>query len=394
MEPGLRERERFNGIVRPLREEDIPTLRKISQYWLQDFGKIAYDEVDGDMATLRESLRENSTKHMFVVQTKDGKVIGMMGLSEKPKDPMLPFAKTDNPCELIVAYVHPDYQGGQGVGTALITANQNLARSMGKKEILLESGPRHRETGYPFYDKQPDLKRVGVIKDYYGLGADTVVWQKDFQQSRSQFSETITTYDTIAADYEKKSFVLDASQDIPRFTELLPEVGRVLDVGCGYGRELKHFLERGFETYGVDVSSKMLELARRRAPEAKVAKMEATNLAFADATFDGVWCRGVLHHLERDRIPTALSELKRVLRPRGVLFAMCREGEGLVTRKEDLSGGLERTFTQLQKQELESLLRKTGFDLIDSYQYNEVERYGQGREDSNFVVAIGRKLRS
>ena len=178
MEPGSQERGRFNGVVRPLREGDIPSLRKISEYWLQDNGVIAYDEVDGDMVTLRTCLAERNAKHMFVAETQGGRVVGMMGLSEKPKEPLMPFVKTDDPCELIVAYVHPNHQGGQGVGTALITANQNLARSMGKKEILLESGPRHKDSGYPFYDKQPGFQRVGTIKDFYGEGLDTVVWQK------------------------------------------------------------------------------------------------------------------------------------------------------------------------------------------------------------------------
>lgn len=81
-------------------------------------------------------------------------------------------------------------EGGQGVGTALINANQNLARSMGKKEILLESGPRHTHSGHPFYDKQPGFRRVGIIKDFYGPGADTVVWQKTFEESSS--SEQVT----------------------------------------------------------------------------------------------------------------------------------------------------------------------------------------------------------
>ena len=91
METGGKENERFGGVVRPLREEDIPALRKISEYWLQDFGRIAYDEVEGDMATLRTSLNERSGKHMFVAQTQDGKVVGVMGLSQKPKEPFLPL---------------------------------------------------------------------------------------------------------------------------------------------------------------------------------------------------------------------------------------------------------------------------------------------------------------
>ena len=173
-----KENERFNGAVRPLREEDIPALRKISEFWLRDNGFIAYKEVEDDMETCRKSLIPGSGKTMFVAERADGKAIGMMGLSDEPKLVLLAFAKTDNPCELIVAYVHPDYVGGRGVGTALINTVQNLAKSLGKKEILLESGPRHTYSGHPFYDKQPGFKRVGTIKDFYGKGADTVVWQK------------------------------------------------------------------------------------------------------------------------------------------------------------------------------------------------------------------------
>lgn len=204
-------------------------------------------------------------------------------------------------------------------------------------------------------------------------------------------AETTAIYDSIAIDYEQKSFDLDASQDLPRFIELIPAGGKVLDAGCGYGRELKYFIDNGFDSSGIDMSSGMLELARKRAPEAKISHMNITQLQFPDETFDGVWCRGALHHLNREQVPAVLQGLKRVLKPNGALFVMCREGEGQAIRKEELSGGLERTFTQFRKEELEELVKNAGFDALESYQYNEVERYGQGREDSNFVVVIGKK---
>ncbi len=180
METGSQESEKFNGTVRQLREEDIPALRKISEHWLEDGGIIAYDEVEGDMDTLRYSLDPDSGKTMFVAQTRDSQVVGMMGLNANPKKDLSPFAKTDNPSELIVAYVHPEHRGGKGVGTALLGAVQELARKLNKGEVLLESGPRHRETAYAFYDKQPGFSRAGIIKDFYGPGLDTVVWQKTF----------------------------------------------------------------------------------------------------------------------------------------------------------------------------------------------------------------------
>ena len=179
MEPNP-EKGQFRGTIRPLTEDDIPALRKISEFWLRDGGVIAEDEVEGDMATLRESLSSDSGKSMFVAENEADEVVGMMGLSAKPKPALMPFAKTDNPSELIIAYVHPSYVRGKGVGTLLINGCQDLAKSLGKKEILLESGPRHRESAYPFYDKQPGFERVGIIKDFYGEGLDTVIWQKTF----------------------------------------------------------------------------------------------------------------------------------------------------------------------------------------------------------------------
>lgn len=175
-----KETRKSEVLVRPLQEDDIPALKVISEYWLRTDGVIAYDEVEGDMDTLRQSLDSDSGKTMFVAETKDGQVVGMMGLSANPKKDLLPFAKTDNPSELIVAYVHPEHRGGKGVGTALLDAAQDLAIKLDKKEILLESGPRHRDTAYAFYDNQPGFNRAGIIKDFYGEGLDTVVWQKTF----------------------------------------------------------------------------------------------------------------------------------------------------------------------------------------------------------------------
>jgi ubiquinone/menaquinone biosynthesis C-methylase UbiE len=205
-----------------------------------------------------------------------------------------------------------------------------------------------------------------------------------------QFGKTLATYNAIAAEYEQKSYGLDPMLDLPGFTELLPLQGRVLDAGCGYGRELKYFTDHGFDTYGIDLSDEMLRLARRRAPQARISMGSVSRLDFDDSFFDGVWCRGVLHHLPRTDIIPALMEFRRVLKASGVVFAHLREGEGEVTIQEDLSSGSDRTFTQVSQEELEEMLQRAGFSVVNSYRYNDNERYGNGR-DVSFVVVLGRK---
>jgi ubiquinone/menaquinone biosynthesis C-methylase UbiE len=81
---------------------------------------------------------------------------------------------------------------------------------------------------------------------------------------------------------------------------------------------------RGFETVGVDHSSEMLEIARRKAADAGLADRAAfetadvRRLRFSDGEFDCVTCQGLLHHLEE--LAPCLDELDRVLRPGGFCY--------------------------------------------------------------------------
>ena len=100
----------------------------------------------------------------------------------------------------------------------------------------------------------------------------------------------------------------------------------VLDVGCGPGTVLGQ-LARGFDVIavGVDVSPRMIEVARREVPEASFHVAAAEDLPLADATFDAVIMRMVVDHLDR---PLAFPELRRVLQPTGRLAITTTDPEG------------------------------------------------------------------
>ena len=61
---------------------------------------------------------------------------------------------------------------------------------------------------------------------------------------------------------------------------------RVLDLGCGAGRTSIGLAEKGYETVAIDLSDQLLRLARERFPQVDFRKMDATALAFPDASFD------------------------------------------------------------------------------------------------------------
>jgi ubiquinone/menaquinone biosynthesis C-methylase UbiE len=98
--------------------------------------------------------------------------------------------------------------------------------------------------------------------------------------------------------------------------ELRPE--RVLEVGCGMGEFAERVRrETGAEVVATDLSPRMVELTRERGIDASVADVE--ELPFADGEFDCAAANWMLYHVaDLDR---ALAELRRVLRPGGVLVA-------------------------------------------------------------------------
>jgi ubiquinone/menaquinone biosynthesis C-methylase UbiE len=93
---------------------------------------------------------------------------------------------------------------------------------------------------------------------------------------------------------------------------------RVLDVGCGTGRLAAALAERyGCKVWGVDLSSEMLEVARRRLPRGVRVKVAAAEeLPFREGWFERVTMTLVYHHLDG---PRALAEARRVLVPDGRL---------------------------------------------------------------------------
>jgi len=99
---------------------------------------------------------------------------------------------------------------------------------------------------------------------------------------------------------------------------------RVLDVGCGNGYVLSRYAAAGAKVCGVDLTTKAIELTRKRFQllnlEGDFRIAEAEYLPFADRTFDCVTCMGVLHHVpDTER---SVAEIRRVLKPGGRLIVM------------------------------------------------------------------------
>ena len=107
--------------------------------------------------------------------------------------------------------------------------------------------------------------------------------------------------------------------------EELPATGAVvLDIGCGPGEMAADLAKRGWRVHGIDISSSMIDIARKNVRSALGDYSDVTlgvgdieNLPFPDAFFDAVVCAGVIEYLDGDE--AWARELRRVLKPGGIL---------------------------------------------------------------------------
>jgi len=129
---------------------------------------------------------------------------------------------------------------------------------------------------------------------------------------------SLTTADVAAY----KEFGLKASAELAHSNFLLPEIPanarRILDVGCHAGHILEVLrLPAHCEVFGCDINAEALALARKFLPHATFSFAKAEDLPYENSYFDFVFARSTAYLLD---IPTALSELNRVLRPGGRLW--------------------------------------------------------------------------
>ena len=153
---------------------------------------------------------------------------------------------------------------------------------------------------------------------------------------------------------------------------------RVLDAGCGSGRNSYYLLSKGADVYGADTNASaiagMRELARefgRPDDEAhfRVEPLEA--LTFESILFDVVICSAVLHFARDDQhFDAMVRQLWRVLRPGGLFFARLASSIGIESQIRRISGrrcvlpdGSERYLVDAQM--LSSLMAELGGQLLD-----------------------------
>lgn len=195
------------------------------------------------------------------------------------------------------------------------------------------------------------------------------IYMIDKNGIKQKIKQVIETYNKIANLYAKRKEDKLLQFQLNTFISLLPKKAKVLEAGCGPGRDAAYLQEDGLDIIGIDISNGMLKEAKKK--KIKVKKMDMLNLKFEDKLFDGIWCMASLSDIQKKDAQTALKEFYRVLKDPGVIYIAVKEGEGEEIVEKEEYNKMPRFYAYYKQAELEDLLKFNGFKIVKATTSND-----------------------
>lgn len=165
-------------------------------------------------------------------------------------------------------------------------------------------------------------------------------------------------YQTHFLDYHAQTFHIDPSSFLEPLAKYLKPGDRILDVGCGSGRDLLWFKNRGFNPTGLERSDGLAQLARDHSG-CSVITADFETFDFSTLQVDAVLLAGSLVHVPHEKLAGVLARIIQALRPDGVVLVTLKEGKGVKTLPEG------RVFYLWDDNDLQALFVNFGFTRVD-----------------------------
>ena len=117
-----------------------------------------------------------------------------------------------------------------------------------------------------------------------------------------------------------------------KFEKYVSSGGRILDAGCGSGRDSKAFIQHGYSVVAFDASKEMCRMASELIGQ-EVWQMKFDEISFNEE-FDGIWACASLLHVHGEELPKTLESLRKALIKSGIIYVSFKYGDGLKVRSE------------------------------------------------------------
>lgn len=159
--------------------------------------------------------------------------------------------------------------------------------------------------------------------------------------------DTIAYYDANADKFIADTANVEFGALQQAFADMLPEGGRILDLGCGSGRDSRAFLEAGFAVDAVDGSAQMAKAA------SELTGLPVAHALFSDyvpeSRYDGIWACSSLLHVPAPELSAIIAKYAAALKPGGVFYLSFKLGSHDGMRRG-------RWFTDMDEETFRSLI--------------------------------------
>lgn len=183
---------------------------------------------------------------------------------------------------------------------------------------------------------------------------------------------TVSYYDDNAGDVSRRFETADMSRVHGYLLAHLPPRGsRVLEIGCGSGRDAAFLMASGYDVRAVDASAGLIEEALKLHPEL-VGRLSVAAVPFPEECpllrdgFQAIVSMAVLMHIPEADLPDTVSQIRRLLVPGGVAFISVSAGRPGVDGEGRGQGG--RLFLERPPEHLQGVFEAQGFRMAARYQ--------------------------
>lgn len=193
---------------------------------------------------------------------------------------------------------------------------------------------------------------------------------------------TLDYYNENATAYYSNTVDADVSALYAHFEPLLPKQASIIDVGCGSGRDSKHFLDAGFAVTPIDGSKELCKLAESYLG-ISVRCMLFNELDYC-SEFDAAWACSSLLHVPKKDLPNIVRLIDRALKPGGAFYASFKYGEN----ERVVSG---RSFSDFTEKNMVTLTESAPDLSLHSYWISSDVRSDRGNEKWLNIIWLKRE---
>ena len=187
-------------------------------------------------------------------------------------------------------------------------------------------------------------------------------------------------YDEAAEDYATNRNLFENKKYLEKLNELLRSNSTILDIGCGAGRPVdEFFIQKGHKVVGIDISDKMIEIAKKNVPSAEYEVKDMAEMEEGEYKVDAVVSFYAIFHTDREIHQDIFRKINSFLPKDGLILVTMGSGEW--EGEEDDFHGTTMQWSHYGVEKNKKIIRNAGFEIL----LDEVD--GSNDEKHLFVIA-------